>query len=1546
MESFPPAMHLTSNNVTNWEHYLDDKLTAFPDVGQAIRNKTPFVLRKPTINDLFENTNVRMYNYQVDDPTALTDSSLSNFLKANAAFKKDDKDRRDEEAKVCHLILSSLSEDARMLLRSVQAFRKAVDDNDSYAMYSIAKQEHSRSSSFAVAQSIFQQILSVKLDGTFSKLVHDLTDHRRKFDAVFDKAATGTVRTDDIWVMILMNALPDDQFLFMKETMYSKDLKDAFPAYAVVLQDMQNYDLNRRKPASKPESTAPVGSTILSASSPNPAQTKCATCSKMFNTTMRKVGGGHYANCFQCSFKHREAKEAKAATAVNPTPAQVAGAQASLKKAQAVLLAASVAAKPSTDPVIPPPTQQDLNSINNYVESSYFSLTATTMDPTATPSDAPIIASFQLDSGSSLSVTKDLADLLQPVALPTPIPIISADGTTIHATHVGTSCLGTLIHYVPKSAVKLVSLGSLLASGYMAHTTKDRSIVITKPNGDILCSCPVQPNNTWIFPRQLMTGNPSTVVSTGISGTPGAIALPFRIPHEPRHFTKEEVKRATQARELHCFLSHPHNLALKSTLDHGHLSHHTHLTSQDIDLMESFFGSCTACTIGKLHNTDLHTTSLSPPSTTVGQCIFFDFQLLTTPSVGGNTQAIIAIDDRSGFLTVLGSKSKDHHDVMIPLEQLIATYNSRGHQVTSLCSDSEAICRSLATPLGLLRAHITHTTPDAHCHKVERAIQQIDQKVTAVLESLPYFLPTNLILYLKKYAADCINLTCSSTQHPASIPYVIFHRMKPLFNPDPSKALLPFGTVCLIKHTEGQRAALASKLNLNIHHVPKASVGVNLGYCHHHPGNNVFHSPPSTNPLIRSNFEIISLIPFGWKPKAVLQQTYIQNINPTYEDILLRDDYPQQNKAINQIGQPLNGPSADSAHIDQEIPTLLPSGPPTADFPVSDTMPATGPNQINPRRLPNLRSRPTLAQSPDLIPTPPPHRYPIHEHRIPSHLAYNLSAPPGSTKTSLSVSTSEQTEFSIKKGLLMPEYKHAVGPAIDKELTKMFVTYQALVLINKSDIPPGSSFFRFFLFLKLKFLPDHSFERMSARLCAMEMTPPPPDAATAYAATGDHHLFLLTVNAVLAAAIQGGYKDKVEFQRYDVPAAFLQVKLPVHAYGRLPPDVRPPYGGAYVKILRCIYGARVSNKIFDDDHTQLLLSLGYVQFEGDLRKFKITCPTDSTIFVIINTHVDDGGAILTWRSMYDKTLRALSDRYPGTLDSSAMDRYLGMGFSYNPDTGAMTASMKHSVIKILETFLTSDLPVQSTPYSMDLFDKSTDPTPVDQPSYLRLVGMAIWLLKLRFEIQLAVIMACTHNAEPTQGDLIKAIRLLAYLKGTPDLGPTWFTNEGPILIASCDAAFAVHPLTGGSQLSVSFRIGSDNAPFHVISKIQTTKISLNPTHSEYNAFSIATENIKFYRTYLAWLGYPQKDPTPLETDCAPAFSILLAPDFPKNSKNLLVQDRSVREAYRDKILTPVHVLSKGFATDLNAKPSGPTDFKAKRATLLNIAANPAFAKYL
>jgi hypothetical protein len=126
---------------------------------------------------------------------------------------------------------------------------------------------------------------------------------------------------------------------------------------------------------------------------------------------------------------------------------------------------------------------------------------------------------------------------------------------------------------------------------------------------------------------------------------------------------------------------------------------------------------------------------------------------------------------------------------------------------------------------------------------------------------------------------------------------------------------------------------------------------------------------------------------------------------------------------------------------------------------------------------------------------------------------------------------------------------------------------------------------------------------------------------------------------------------------------------------------------------------------------------------------------------------------------------------------------------------------------------------------MDLFEDYQDTTPVNQQKYQRIVCCLIHLLIARCEIQLAVIMAATHNADPTQGDLVKLIRILAYLKCTPDLDPTIYTTGGAILHAKCDTAFCVHPKTGGSQFFDSFSIGKTSAPFHTITKVQSTKIS-------------------------------------------------------------------------------------------------------------------------
>jgi hypothetical protein len=191
-----------------------------------------------------------------------------------------------------------------------------------------------------------------------------------------------------------------------------------------------------------------------------------------------------------------KARQAKESATANRTPAQVASAQASLKKAQAVLLAAKANYK-VTDPVLPTLPVYDIDRLNKYMMSDNYSLTATalTLSASDVPTDLPC-------SGATFSCTNAISDIHQLTQLLDPIPIKGADGTIIFATHVGSSYFDPRhqVYFVPPSAVKLVSLGVLSTLGYTVHTDKTRSIIVADPKGTTLCSCPIQSNNTWIFP--------------------------------------------------------------------------------------------------------------------------------------------------------------------------------------------------------------------------------------------------------------------------------------------------------------------------------------------------------------------------------------------------------------------------------------------------------------------------------------------------------------------------------------------------------------------------------------------------------------------------------------------------------------------------------------------------------------------------------------------------------------------------------------------------------------------------------------------------------------------------------------------------------------------------------------------------------------------------------------------------------------------------------------------------------------------------------------
>jgi len=97
---------------------------------------------------------------------------------------------------------------------------------------------------------------------------------------------------DNIVTRILVNGLPDE-FKYMKDLMFSKDLMGEFPDFKKTLQVMMTYDLNKQKVDVLPTVAIPPGPTIMSAATAIPitsGQVKCGLCSKMFNKVLHRDG--------------------------------------------------------------------------------------------------------------------------------------------------------------------------------------------------------------------------------------------------------------------------------------------------------------------------------------------------------------------------------------------------------------------------------------------------------------------------------------------------------------------------------------------------------------------------------------------------------------------------------------------------------------------------------------------------------------------------------------------------------------------------------------------------------------------------------------------------------------------------------------------------------------------------------------------------------------------------------------------------------------------------------------------------------------------------------------------------------------------------------------------------------------------------------------------------------------------------------------------------------------------------------------------------------
>ena len=91
----------------------------------------------------------------------------------------------------------------------------------------------------------------------------------------------------------------------------------------------------------------------------------------------------------------------------------------------------------------------------------------------------------------------------------------------------------------------------------------------------------------------------------------------------------------------------------------------------------------------------------------------------------------------------------------------------------------------------------------------------------------------------------------------------------------------------------------------------------------------------------------------------------------------------------------------------------------------------------------------------------------------------------------------------------------------------------------------------------------------------------------------------------------------------------------------------------------------------------------------------------------------------------------------------------------------------------------------------------------------------------------------------------------------------------------------------------------------------------------------------YFRQLLIELGFPQPDPTILQTDSQSSISLVVAPQVTRKSRHIFIQHHFIRSLAKHGHIRPVHVGTNDIASDMLTKQLSPNKFFYGRARLFS-----------
>nr|KYP49721.1 Retrovirus-related Pol polyprotein from transposon TNT 1-94 [Cajanus cajan] len=380
----------------------------------------------------------------------------------------------------------------------------------------------------------------------------------------------------------------------------------------------------------------------------------------------------------------------------------------------------------------------------------------------------------------------------------------------------------------------------------------------------------------------------------------------------------------------------------------------------------------------------------------------------------------------------------------------------------------------------------------------------------------------------------------------------------------------------------------------------------------------------------------------------------------------------------------------------------------------------------------------------------------------------------------------------------------------------------------------------------------------------------------------------------------------------DVKSAFLNGTISEEVYVNQPPGFESDLLPSHVfKLKKALYGLKQAPQAWYDKLSSFLTSNNFIRGNIHSTLFRKEIKDD---FIIVKIYVDDIIFGATNDSLCQKFSKLMQDEFEMSM-MGELKSFLGLQIVQSNE-GIKIHQMKYTK-EILKKYKMDDAKPMKTPmHPSTTLGLDEDSPEVDSTMYRGIVGSLLYLTTSRPDIMFSVYIYARFQVKPKEVHLQAVKRILRYIKGTTNLGISFYRRQNFTLLGYYDADYAGDKWERKSTSEGCHFL--DHCLVSWTSKRQS-KIALSTSEAEYVA-------ARHYLTQLLWIKHQLEDydiyesSIPVLCDNTAAINISKTLVLHSRTKHIKIKHHFIRDHVQKGTFNLIYVKTEEQLANIFTKP--------------------------